>query len=339
MANELWQAFIHITASANALLLGGVLLFSARLHRTRARQKLGLAMVAYGYLLLSFTTKDNLWLPVTAPFLLSDYVIVLLASALFLDYMAGSVGRKAMPRLIYLPPLLFLLAAAAAGRGFVLGPAINVVVVLQIAYTALTTWVFLKSGHRLASRPRHLLLMLAGLWVLHVFQFGRMLLPDIGWLFDVVPLVGAAIFMAFTVLVLTDSRALRSLSQIDVGQDVPDDARRQVDLYMRTEQPFLDPGLTLDRLANAVGIVPRELSAVISTEADSNFYSYVNRFRVSEAQKLLSAPAESRTSVEAIGLMAGFRSRSTFYEAFRRETGLTPAQYRKQHAASAPVSG
>ena len=328
--DELWQAFVQITASVNALLLGIAIIFSSRLHRTRSRHKLGIALLCYGYVLVSFTAKDNLWLPLNWWLLLVDYVVALFASALFLDYMSSSLSRVSISRAYYLPPLLFFLLALLLGPDFVLGPAINVLVVLQFAYTVLTTRVFIKESRRLASWPRHLLVLLAGLWVLHVFQFSRMLLPDVGWLFDIVPLAGAAIFLVLTVLVLIDPQALRPPSQ--VGIEMPDnrDAADAVAAYMNAERPYLDPNLSVGRLAEAVGLTPRELSRVISSSSSSSFYTFVNRFRVDEARRLLADPEEARTSVEAIGLMAGFRSRSTFYEAFKREVGVTPAQFRRE---------
>ncbi|MDH4047394.1 MAG: helix-turn-helix transcriptional regulator [Gammaproteobacteria bacterium] len=338
MVNELWQAFIQFTAAVNAILLGGALLLGRRLHHTRSRQKLGWALIAYGYLLVSFTAKDNLWLPVTSWFLSSDYFIALTASALFIDYVAGSLRRRNLSRLIYLPPFAFVAVALVLGEGFVLGPAINFVVILQIAYTCLTTWIFVRSSSGLVNRPRHLFLLLVGLWILHVFQFGRMLLPGVGWLFDIVPLIGAVIFLAFTVLVLTDPRAMRTLRQLNTGADLSKDRTAAIENYMLVEQPYLDIRLSLERLADGLDIPPRELSQVIGASPNGSFYNFVNRFRVDEARRLLCDPAEARTSVEAIGLMSGFRSRSTFYEAFRRETGMTPAQYRRAREASGNVS-
>jgi AraC-like DNA-binding protein len=299
---------------------------------------LGIALLCYGYVLVSFTAKDNLWLPLNWWLLLVDYVVALFASALFLDYMSSSLSRVSISRAYYLPPLLFFLLALLLGPDFVLGPAINVLVVLQFAYTVLTTRVFIKESRRLASWPRHLLVLLAGLWVLHVFQFSRMLLPDVGWLFDIVPLAGATIFLVLTVLVLIDPQALRPPSQ--VGIEMPDnrDAADAVAAYMNAERPYLDPNLSVGRLAEAVGLTPRELSRVISSSSSSSFYTFVNRFRVDEARRLLADPEEARTSVEATGLMAGFRSRSTFYEAFKREVGVTPAQFRREQTMSDTMS-
>ena len=330
MSDELWQAFIQITGSTNAFLLGGILILSPRLHKTRSRRKLGVALLAYGYLLLSFTAVDNLWIPTTSWILLSDYVIVILASALFLDYVNGSLGRGDVSRLFYLPPLLFLVVALALGTDFIMGPAIDAVVIAQIAYTCLTTWIYLTSVRNLVSRVHHLRILIIGLWILHAFQFSRMLLPGVGWMFDLVPLAGAVLILTFTVLVLTDSRSLMALSQVVGDSPAPSLSLNAIDLYMKTEKPHLDSHLTLGQLARAIDTPERELSRLLGNSDDGNFYNFINRYRVREAKELLRSAAESRTSVEAIGLMAGFRSRSTFYEAFRKDTGKTPAQFRKE---------
>ncbi len=334
MAEELWQAFVQVTGSANAFLLGGILILSPRLHKTRSRRKLGAALLAYGYLLLSFTAIDNLWIPTAWWIVLSDYLIVLLASTLFLDYVNGSLGRGNVSRLFYLPPVLFLVFALLMGTDFVMGPAINVVVITQITYTCLTTWIYVASMKNLVSRVHHLRMLIIGLWVLHAFQLGRMLFPDVDWVFDLVPLAGAALILAFTVLVLTDSRSLMALSQVVGERPAPTLSLDAVDLYMDTEKPHLDARLTLGQLAHAIGTPERELSALFGNSDDGNFYHFINRHRVEEAKMLLRSAVEARTSVEAVGLMAGFRSRSTFYEAFRKATGQTPAQFRKERQNS-----
>jgi AraC-like DNA-binding protein len=329
MKNELWQAFVQIAGGVNALLLGLILMGSPRLHRTRARQKLGLALLAFGYLLFSFTAVDNLWIPALWWIWLIDYVVVLLASALFLDYMHGAVGGGNAPRLCYLPPLIFLPVALFLGPDFIAGPAIIPVVVIQITYSALTTLIFVRTAPRLANRPRHLLFLLLGLWSLHAFQLARMFLPGSAVLFDSVPLVAAALMLILTSLVLTDSRTLRSLSQV-AKQPLPAstslDAVRE---YMELERPHLDPGLSLEQLANALGTTRGELSRLIGETTKGNFYDFVNHYRVAQAKQFLTDPEERRTSIEAIGLMSGFRARSTFYEAFRKNTEVTPARYRK----------
>jgi AraC-like DNA-binding protein len=74
----------------------------------------------------------------------------------------------------------------------------------------------------------------------------------------------------------------------------------------------------------------------LSRAGVTTFYAFVSLHRVREAERLLLDPNEARVKVEALGRQAGFRSRSTFFKAFREHTGLTPAEYRA--AQSAPSS-
>ena len=53
-------------------------------------------------------------------------VVVLLASAQFLDYMSDAVGRGSVSRLWYLSPTLVVLLAALIGGDFIAGPAISI---------------------------------------------------------------------------------------------------------------------------------------------------------------------------------------------------------------------
>jgi transcriptional regulator GlxA family with amidase domain len=166
--------------------------------------------------------------------------------------------------------------------------------------------------------------------MIHLAQLLRLAFPDVQWIFDAVPLAGAAFFLVLTWLVLTDQRALQHFSQVTTApvETATADDFGELERYMQLERPHLDPRLTLEHLARAIGVSPRRLSRSIN-EAAGGFYDYVNKHRVADARALLTDPAEQRTSVEAIGLMVGFRSRSTFYEAFRKATGMTPAAYRK----------
>ncbi len=175
-------------------------------------------------------------------------------------------------------------------------------------------------------------MLVGGVLALHAAQLLRIAFPDSRWLFDAVPLVGAAYFIGLTWLVVTDPRALRRLTDRPRPPDSDlTGARTAVDDYMRREEPHLDPSLSLESLAAALGLSPRRLSEIVNEAG--GFYEYVNRHRVEAACRLLADPAERRTSIEAIGLMTGFRSRSTFYEAFKRETGATPGAWRKSAGA------
>ncbi len=54
--------------------------------------------------------------------------------------------------------------------------------------------------------------------------------------------------------------------------------------------------------------------------------AYLKRCQLVHAKRLL---ASSRLSTTRIGYLSGFGTRRTFYRAFRRETGMSPDQFRR----------
>lgn len=97
---------------------------------------------------------------------------------------------------------------------------------------------------------------------------------------------------------------------------------------------FKNPDLKLGDLANALTITPHQLSQLLNDKLGKGFTGYVNEYRVNEACKLLLAGDNPK--IEAIGFEVGFNSRSTFFAAFKKLKGTTPALFQQQHI-STPV--
>ena len=289
-------------------------------------------MFCTGWLLTTFAFVDQQWLVYSRPLQLIDDTLALLLSALFLDYMSGSLDRGPLHIWWYAPAAVYFLAGVVGGEAVLNSVHIGHIIAVQFAYTVAATLVLIRARNAYARRPHHLTYLLGSLWVLHVAQFTRLLWPSSGWIFDTVPLVGATFVLILTVLVLTDSRALKTYTQVvPLATDADALSLKTLDEFMRSEKPHLDPNLKIDSLAQALCVSARQLSSQINRTTGSNFLGFVSRHRVEEAQKLLRDKREARTSIEAIGLMVGFRARSTFYESFRRITGQTPAEYRRDH--------
>ena len=98
--------------------------------------------------------------------------------------------------------------------------------------------------------------------------------------------------------------------------------------YMETEKPFLNPELTLTDLARQVGMSRNQLSQVINAGTGSNFYHFVNNYRVEEVKELIRKDAGKKYTLLALAEDAGFNSKSSFNDIFKRVTGLTPSRYR-----------
>jgi len=102
----------------------------------------------------------------------------------------------------------------------------------------------------------------------------------------------------------------------------------KVHKVMEREKPYLDPELTLPALA-AMTEVPRgDLSSAINSDTGQNFYDFINTFRITHVKDLF-VRSDSDVKVIEIAFRAGFSSKSTFNDVFKRITGLTPSEYRK----------
>lgn len=99
--------------------------------------------------------------------------------------------------------------------------------------------------------------------------------------------------------------------------------------HMEEQSPYLDPELTLTRLAKDLNISRSQLSQVINDGIGDNFYDFINKYRVEQVKKLIVDPKMKNFNMLGIALEAGFKSKSTFNLIFKRFTGLTPTEYRK----------
>jgi AraC-like DNA-binding protein len=98
------------------------------------------------------------------------------------------------------------------------------------------------------------------------------------------------------------------------------------------QKRFLDSDLTLDKIAEELGLSKSYLSRVINAELGVGFIDYVNSLRVEEAKNYLLNPEFSNYTLVAIGIEAGFNSKSTFYSSFKKITGQTPTEFKKDTA-------
>ena len=95
------------------------------------------------------------------------------------------------------------------------------------------------------------------------------------------------------------------------------------------EQLFKNEKLTVAELANQIDTNTKYLSQALNDHMEVSFADFLNKYRVEESQKLLLDEENKSLTIEAIGQMAGFKSKSSFFRAFKKFTSLTPNQYMK----------
>lgn len=100
--------------------------------------------------------------------------------------------------------------------------------------------------------------------------------------------------------------------------------------FMDKEKPYLDPNITLAKLAARLSIPTKQMSQIINEEREQNFKNFLNQYRVEEACKKLLDPKEKDFVLLKIAHEVGFNSKSVFNAAFKKFTGMSPSEYRKK---------
>ena len=117
------------------------------------------------------------------------------------------------------------------------------------------------------------------------------------------------------------------LGQVDVS-----DLTGQMNRLMEAEHLYTDDQLTLRDLADELSITPHQLSQLLNERLNTNFSNFVNQLRIRDARDMLLNQPEK--TVLAISLEVGFNSKSAFYEAFSRFTGMSPQAFRKNRGGA-----
>jgi AraC-like DNA-binding protein len=246
-------------------------------------------------------------------------------------------------------------------------PSIVAVLVFQVGYTAAAAALVLRRWRQpeAIGRRRFIALLVLLLAVVHLASFARLALPGSRALRDVVPAAAVLLMYALGFVALRQPRWIRLTTEPDevsgaapaVNDDAPQpnpelsanassttaerpryessplrpeqiaELRERLRAHLESARPHLRGDLTLRELARELDTQPNHLSRAVN-ETGESFPDLLARHRVEEAKRLLADRGLDHLTVDALGARAGFRSRSAFYEAFRRHTGVTPSAFR-----------
>lgn len=99
--------------------------------------------------------------------------------------------------------------------------------------------------------------------------------------------------------------------------------------YIVEEKNYLNSELTLDMVADEIGVSKSHLSRIINSDLKTSYTDYINVLRVEEAKLYMQNPEFEKYTLIAIGMEAGFNSKSSFNTAFKKFAEQTPSEFRK----------
>jgi AraC-like DNA-binding protein len=108
-----------------------------------------------------------------------------------------------------------------------------------------------------------------------------------------------------------------------------------IENYFNSTLPFRKHGYSIGNLSLETGIPVYQLSSVINQEFGMNFNELINSYRVTYLTNILQDSFDLQSyTLEALGKMAGFSSRTTFIAAIKKHTGMTPSTFFKNKKSS-----
>lgn len=101
---------------------------------------------------------------------------------------------------------------------------------------------------------------------------------------------------------------------------------------MDDDKLFLDPELSVERLAEILDTSRHKLSQFLNHVLKKTYSEYINEMRIGEARRLLIDPDMHQYTLQAVAEGAGFNSYTTFFQVFKRLVGMTPHDYKKAYS-------
>jgi AraC-like DNA-binding protein len=102
----------------------------------------------------------------------------------------------------------------------------------------------------------------------------------------------------------------------------------QIADFMEKGQPYLNPEFTLQKLSREIALPSYLTSHVINKGHNTNFSDFINSYRIDLAKSKLGSSSYNHIKISEIAYECGFNSLSSFNTSFKKQTGMTPSQFR-----------
>ncbi len=109
---------------------------------------------------------------------------------------------------------------------------------------------------------------------------------------------------------------------------------KKLEYLVQIEKAYRNPNLSLSSMAEMLDISACYLSSMLNATIKRSFIDYINEYRVTDVKKNLRKREYEHYTIVSVGLEAGFNSKSAFYKAFKKHTGITPTQFREKSAST-----
>ncbi|NVO19241.1 MAG: helix-turn-helix transcriptional regulator [Bacteroidetes bacterium] len=134
------------------------------------------------------------------------------------------------------------------------------------------------------------------------------------------------------------AQELQKYQRSTLKTDTREQILQQLEKLMEDEDLYSDSKISIEDLAMKLSISSKNLSQAINEVYQKNFFNYINEYRIRKAKAMLESGENVTFSIEGIARMVGFQSKSSFYTAFKKSTGITPTEYRANYKEGVEIN-
>lgn len=120
-------------------------------------------------------------------------------------------------------------------------------------------------------------------------------------------------------------------SYVKLSDEEAGDVIHTLKKYMQDQQPYLNVDLKQSDVAAAIGYPTYLLSAVFTHYLKMGYYDFVNSYRVEKFKQAISEGQHKKYTLVTLAEKCGFKSKASFFRAFKKFTGTTPNEYIQQY--------
>lgn len=93
---------------------------------------------------------------------------------------------------------------------------------------------------------------------------------------------------------------------------------------------YLNQSLNVEQFSAKIGVPYRDVSYAINKTFGTNFFEFINSYRIEESKRYLADEKYKDMTIMDILLESGFNSKSAFQRFFKRLTGVSPTEFRRE---------
>ena len=137
--------------------------------------------------------------------------------------------------------------------------------------------------------------------------------------------------VSFDEKLIAQAGAVEPTESIDVTPNIKlDELKQKIVALVESEKLFLRQDITIFDIAEQLDSNSKYVSQAINGYLNKSFIVFINEYRVEASKGFLIDSKNDNFTIEGIGQMAGFKSKSAFNTAFKKITGVTPSIYKKE---------